>query len=214
MDARPFAILALAAFAGVAWARVRAVPSGPGVEWPDPPASPAAWLDATAAEWTAPVVDGVEQLLDEVDPMSAQRLSYDGLQRLKTEEGFSATPYFDYHGNSIGYGHLIRPGEDLTYVTEAQATELLLSDVEWAERAVAGAVTVPLTPGQFDALVLLAYNIGAPAFRASTLVRLLNAGDYDGAAAQFGRWVKAGGATLGALVDRRERERQLFEGTA
>lgn len=210
MNARAFAIVGLAAFAGAAWAaRTRPDAGGQGVDWPDAPASPLAWLDAETGGWPAAVFDDVAAAVG--GAAMTQRLSYAGLQRLKQEEGFSHTPYPDHKGYSIGYGHLIRPGESLTYVTREQGEELLLQDVTWAEDAVSAAVQVPLSVNQFDALVLFAYNVGAPAFRASTLVRLLNAGDYAGAAAQFPRWVYASGQVNQTLVARRDRERALFE---
>ena len=59
------------------------------------------------------------------------------------------------------------------------------------ERAVAESVRVPLNQRMFDALVNMAYNIGAYAFRESTLVRLLNEGKYIEAQAQFDEWVNA-----------------------
>lgn len=81
------------------------------------------------------------------------------------------------------------------------------------EPAVRRAVTVPLTQRQFDALVSIFYNCGVEALSKSTLVRLLNAGDTAGAAAQFPRWNMSGGKVLKGLDRRREAERLLFLGT-
>lgn len=205
MNARPLILFAgLAALSGIAYAAIRRPDtSGEGVDWPDAPAAP--WLDPVAL-----FDDAAGAVLGDV--MTAQRLSPDGLERLKVEEGFSEVPYYDFKGYSIGYGHLIKGLESFESITEEEAAALLASDVEWAEQAVSTSVHAPLTPNQFDALVLLAYNIGAGAFRSSTLVRLLNAGDFDGAAAQFPRWINAGGRVNTALVSRRQRERALFEG--
>jgi lysozyme len=132
-------------------------------------------------------------------------------------EGFAAVPYPDHRGYSIGYGHLIKPGETYTTIDPAGAWSLLRADVGWAERAVSAAVSAPLTQTQFDALVSLAFNIGAGAFKQSTLVRLLNAGDYPGAADQFARWNKsADGAGIlhvdPGLQTRRNTEAMLFSG--
>ena len=80
------------------------------------------------------------------------------------------------------------------------------------ERGIFDAVKVPLAQHQFDALVVLAYNIGLGAFRTSTLLRLLNKGELSAAASQFDRWNKAGGKTLAGLTRRRAAERKLFEG--
>jgi GH24 family phage-related lysozyme (muramidase) len=71
-------------------------------------------------------------------------------------------------------------------------------------------VKVPMTQGQFDALVSLVFNIGRAQFATSTLLRLLNVGDKAGAAAQFPRWNKQGGVVLAGLTARRELERQRF----
>jgi lysozyme len=71
-------------------------------------------------------------------------------------------------------------------------------------------VHVPLTQNQFDALVSFVFNLGVGNFRTSTLLKKLNAGDNDGAAQEFGRWIHAGGKALPGLVRRREAERALF----
>jgi len=80
------------------------------------------------------------------------------------------------------------------------------------EPAVRKAVKVPLTQRQFDALVSIFYNAGVSALSASTLVRVLNLGDYGGAAAQFQRWNKSGGEVMKGLERRREAERLVFLG--
>lgn len=129
---------------------------------------------------------------------------------LKRLEGFAATPYWDHKGYSIGYGHLMRDGESMTRVNEAQADALLSADLGPVENAVANAVTVELNQSQFDALVLWAYNVGVGAMRKSTLLKKLNAGDYDGAASEFSRWIFAGGVVNAGLVARRTEEQRLF----
>jgi lysozyme len=96
-------------------------------------------------------------------------------------------------------------------ITPAQAQKLLESDCFDAETCVNRTILVPLNQNQYDALVSLAFNIGAPAFRKSTLARRLNAGDYSGAAAEFRRWKYQAGKELGGLVARRKDERDLFE---
>jgi lysozyme len=69
---------------------------------------------------------------------------------------------------------------------------------------------VDLTQGQFDALCSFIFNLGCGAFQRSTLLRLLNESDYEGAAQQFGRWVNAGGMKLTGLVKRRAEESDRF----
>ena len=80
------------------------------------------------------------------------------------------------------------------------------------EPAVRKAVKVPLNQRQFDAVVSIFYNAGVSALTASTLVRLLNMGDFAGAAAQFPRWNQSGGAVMKGLQRRREAERLVFLG--
>jgi GH24 family phage-related lysozyme (muramidase) len=133
-----------------------------------------------------------------------------GLDVIRRFEGFSATPYRDAQGWSIGFGHFILPGEKYTTITKEKANELLKQDAATAAAEVRKSVTVPLNQNQFDALVSLTYNIGTGAFRSSTLLKRLNEGDYTAAADQFARWNKSQGETLAVLTDRRKSERDLF----
>ena len=80
------------------------------------------------------------------------------------------------------------------------------------EPGVSLVLRLPVTQGQFDSCVCLAFNIGLGAFRASTLVRKFNAGDIDGASAQFARWDLAAGQSMKGLRRRRAAERALFQG--
>jgi lysozyme len=110
---------------------------------------------------------------------------------------------------TIGYGHTktAKPGMK---ITEGGAEALLRHDLEWVESTINKHVKVPLTQNQYDALASFIYNVGAGAFRKSTLLRLLNQGDYDGAAGQFQRWNKAGGKVLKGLTRRRKAEAEKF----
>lgn len=137
------------------------------------------------------------------------RMSGDGLQALMRREGFAAEAYPDHKGQSIGYGHLIKPGENLTRVSQAEAADLLAADVAWAEAAVTAAVLVPLNQAQFDALCSFCFNVGDGAFKRSTLVRRINR--YDPAASEeFARWVYASGQVNPGLVARRADEAEQF----
>lgn len=167
----------------------------------------------TGAEGGDVEADGGVGILEQAgNILNDGKLSPDGLAMIERFESFSATPYPDYKGMSIGYGHLIKAGESLATVTPELAAQMLGNDVAWAEAVVNNSVSVALSQEQFDALVSLAFNIGEDAFKKSTLVRLLNSGDYQGAAAQFDRWNHAGGQVLQALTDRRAAERELFQG--
>lgn len=114
---------------------------------------------------------------------------------------------------TIGYGHTagVKMGQE---ITRERAEELLRAEVVRFEGYVDRLVTVPLTQGQFDALVAWTYNLGPGALEKSTMLRRLNAGDYTGAADELERWNRAGGQVLAGLVRRRAAERALFEEVA
>jgi lysozyme len=139
-------------------------------------------------------------------------MSDKGLQLIKDSEGFVGHVYLNAVGKpTVGYGHLIKAGEDFSDgLTEEQATELLQNDVKWAENAVAAAVTVSLNQNQFDALVDFTFNLGAGALQGSTLLKLVNQGKMDEAADEFPKWVHANGKVLPGLVTRRGAERDLW----
>ena len=91
-------------------------------------------------------------------------------------------------------------------ISVPDALNRLEKDVRVAEDAVRSCVTVPLTQGEMDAYTSLAYNIGKTNFCGSTLVKKLNAGDYQGACAELKRWVYVDGRVVQGLVNRREAE--------
>jgi lysozyme len=135
-----------------------------------------------------------------------------GFQLVKESEGLRLRAYPDSVGVcTIGYGHTrgVEPGD---ICDEDQALAWLLEDIACVETALGNQIFVPLTQGQFDALVDFVFNLGAGALAGSTLRRKLNAGDYAGAAAEFPKWCRAGNQVLPGLATRRARERALFEG--
>ena len=136
------------------------------------------------------------------------------LELIELSEGFRSMPYSDAAGvGTVGYGHKILSGEDFSAgLTEAQAKTLLASDAQRAAQAVDGLVTVPLNQNQFDALVDFAFNLGANALRESTLLRLLNAGNYAAIPNEMQRWIYASDKVLPGLVTRRKREASLWCG--
>jgi len=142
------------------------------------------------------------------------RVSEAGLQLIKRSEGFRSAAYLDAAGIlTIGYGHRILRGESYAGgIDEAQACRLLAADVQLAEEAVERLVKVPLTQGQFDALVDFCFNLGPARLAASTLLRELNAGDYEGARRQLLQWDHAGRAIIAGLKTRREAEFSLWSG--
>jgi lysozyme len=144
------------------------------------------------------------------------QLSTEGLDLIKKSEGFRGRIYRDVAGfPTIGYGHLIKPGESCPDgITGLQAVAILAADVQAAEQAVARLVKVALTQGQFDALVDFCFNLGAGRLAVSTLLRELNAGHHDAAAQQLLAWDHAGGAVNAGLKARRQAEFDLWTRTA
>lgn len=138
---------------------------------------------------------------------------------IKEFEGYRDRAYLCPAGKwTIGFGHTGPDVTKNTTCTMEEALELLYNDLARFVRAVSNAVRVPLTQEQFDALVCFVYNVGTGAFYASTLLRMLNKGDYLGAADQLLRWNKATvrgrKVEVYGLTRRRTAERALFlEGT-
>lgn len=169
-------------------------------------------------------VDAADKLIatayDDVTSMlgitlDEMHVSPSGIDLICNFEGKRLMAYDDGVGVwTIGFGTTIYPNgikvKKGDVCTEAQAKAYMAHDLKKFELAVSNVVTVPLSQNQFDALVSLAYNIGTNAFKNSTLVKNLNAGDIRGAANQFDVWVKAGGKRMQGLVNRRAKEKALF----
>ena len=138
------------------------------------------------------------------------------LDLIAKHEGFRDAVYLCPAGvPTIGYGTTHYPNGTAVRVgdptcTEPQARRWLENDAAGAGKSVDHLVSVPLSAGQHAALVSFVYNLGAKAFSGSTLLLKLNRADYDGAAGEFGRWVRGGGKVLPGLVARRADECALF----
>lgn len=139
-----------------------------------------------------------------------------GIDLIKRNEGCELEAYLDTIADppvwTIGYGETgpyVHRG--LVWTQEQADAGLRQRLADEFEPTVNAAISdAPTTQAQFDAMVSLAWNIGAPRFKSSTLVRLHCAGDYAGAAAEFEKWNKAGSKVIKALVKRREEERALY----
>jgi lysozyme len=146
--------------------------------------------------------------------MASIKISKAGINKIKRYEALRLNAYQDSVGKwTTGYGHLILPNEDYLMtgaITETQAENLLKNDLAKVEKVINGAVQVPITGNQYDALVSLVFNIGAGNFMTSTLLKKLNEGDYEGAAAEFPRWSYADGKQLPGLMARRANEQNVF----
>ncbi len=140
-------------------------------------------------------------------------LSGAGLELLKKAEGFRDRTYLDVAGfRTIGFGHRLLPSETfISGINLAQGESILVSDVQGAESSVERLVKVPLTQGQFDALVDFVFNLGASRLSGSNLLAYLNSGKYDAAAWQLLAWDHAGSHEIASLKARREAEFQLWQ---
>ena len=148
----------------------------------------------------------------------------DATLKLITEfEGFVPNWYPDSaHGwkvPTVAYGHTDAAGEPKYAATKnktftvAEGLEMLRRDLGQYESSVKKYVKVPLNANQLGALVSFTYNLGEANLASSTLLRKLNAGDYDGAAAEFARWNRANGKIMAGLTRRRLAEAALFKTT-
>lgn len=143
------------------------------------------------------------------------KISPAGIALITQFEGCALQAYPDASPRripTVGYGHTgagVLLGQR---ITQERACTLLAADLVRFEAAVSGMVTVPVTQEQFDALVSFAYNLGTQALLRSTLLRMVNSGDFKGASNEFQRWAHAGGETLPGLIRRRAAERDLFDG--
>ena len=142
------------------------------------------------------------------------------LALIKSAEGFVDHWYPDpAHGwkvPTVGYGHTDAAGAPFyadtkgKRFTEAEASAILLKDLEAYEDDVRDLVKVPTNENQHGALTSFTFNLGKGNLAKSTLLKKLNRGDYEGAAKEFGKWVNAAGRPLPGLIKRREAERKLF----
>jgi lysozyme len=143
--------------------------------------------------------------------MNNYQYSNSGLALTKQFEGLRLEAYQDGGGVwTIGYGHAGSGVCDGLFINEDQATQFLLADLQMAVEAVNRLATVAITQSQFDALVDFCFNAGQGSLASSTLLRLVNLGDFIGAVGQFALWVYAGGEIEPGLVARRKAEASMF----
>lgn len=143
-----------------------------------------------------------------------------GRELIEQFEGLRLNAYKDQRGIwTIGYGHTGPNVVQGLTITSAEADSFLAADLRIAELAVSHLVTVPLGQNQFDSLVSFTYNVGQGNLDHSTLLRLLNKGDYAGAAdamvtvdeaGNYHGWVYTNGEVNPGLVRRRLAEKKLF----
>ena len=144
--------------------------------------------------------------------IAALALSAAALVGLVAGEGYSDRAIIPVKGDrpTVGFGSTFKPdGAPVRMgdtITPQRALEWTMAHLGKDEAKMRACVRVPLYQAEYDAYVQLAYNIGADAFCSSTLVRMLNAGDYVGACKQILRWDRFQGKPLRGLTLRRQRE--------
>ena len=140
------------------------------------------------------------------------KISQEGLSLIKKFEGCKLESYRSSADVlTIGYGHTQGVFEGYK-ITQEKADELLQDDVCKFEVYVDYAVDSKLNQNQFDALVAWTFNLGPGNLRESTMLKVLNNGDYESVPREMKRWNKAAGKTLDGLIRRRLAESLLFEG--
>src|ERR1019366_8356581 len=117
-----------------------------------------------------------------------------GLELMKRAEGFRSRTYTDIAGcETMGFGHMLLPAESYPNgINVTQAEAILAADVREAEEAVSRLVKVPLTQGQFDALVDFVFNLGSGRLATSTLLKDLNRSEFEAAGRQILLWDRTG----------------------
>lgn len=143
------------------------------------------------------------------------KTSKNGIQLIKQFEGCRLKAYkCPANVWTIGIGHTEtvngKPIVEGMTITELMAETLLAIDLQKFENAINTKVKKPLTQNEFDALVSFVFNNGIGAFEQSTMLKLLNQGNFNLAAKQFDRWIYAKGKVLNGLKKRRAAEKALF----
>ena len=156
------------------------------------------------------------------------KVSQKCIQQIKIDEGVRNKPYqCPALLWTVGVGHVIDPHHAKVPFAERKTLpipagwdrvlsadeidDILRKDLARFEAGVLRLIKVPLTQGQFDALVSFSFNVGLGNLQKSTLRMKVNREDYEGAAEQFLVWTKAGGKVLPGLVKRRTHEKEMFE---
>jgi GH24 family phage-related lysozyme (muramidase) len=149
-----------------------------------------------------------------------------GIDLLKAVETLRLQSYDDQTGKdisswvegaTIGYGHLIAHNEWDLYkngITEAQAEALFVDDLLPFVRAVNRGVVADIEQHEFDACVILAFNIGANGFSNSSALKLINnpnaSTNYNSLESAWKAWKKSQGKTSQGLVNRRNAEWKIY----
>jgi len=141
-----------------------------------------------------------------------RHVTQDCIDLVEHFEGYRPNVYKCSGGyDTIGIGHLVKSGEDWSQgITKDQAREVLAKDLLSAERAVLRLTKVPLSDGQFDALVSFVFNLGSGCYQRSLLRQRVNREEHLDASNTFWMYRRANGKIMKGLVRRREAERILY----
>lgn len=140
-----------------------------------------------------------------------------GIAFIKRWEGVRLRAYQCSAGVwTIGVGHTAAMGDpkpvDGMKITESEADAILRRDLAAIEKDVASCLNVVVSQRQFDVLVSFVFNVGIGAFRKSTLLKKLNASDYEAVPSELMKWTRAGGKVVQGLVNRRKAEADYWRG--
>jgi len=139
------------------------------------------------------------------------KISEDGLELIKKFEGCETTAYQDSVGVwTIGFGHTKGVEEGQTCSVE-DAESMLADEMDEYEGYINNMVKVDLQQHEFDALVAWVYNLGPTNLGESTMLKVLNGGQFDRVPDEMNRWTRAGGKILEGLVRRRQAESLMFQ---
>jgi lysozyme len=158
------------------------------------------------------------------------KVSEKALKMIRHHEGVRQRPYrCPAKLWTIGVGHVLYPRQGALKIEERDSTpleykddrtfsmeevdDILRDDLNRFERGVERFCPVPLTQGQFDALVSFSFNLGLGVLQRSTLRRKLLRQDRQAAAKEILKYNKAGGQVLKGLTRRREAEYRMFTNT-
>ena len=158
--------------------------------------------------------------LEEARPVTAHKISADGLEDIKNSYTFSEQPYTDSDGNfSIGYGQQSWEGNPVTKTFPGSVTELSAStelerhinDPKAGLKGILGKnVRKPVTSSMYDALASFGHNTTEKEFSASSVLSQLNSGKFASAGKLLENYSSNSGDLTGKLDARRLTESTNF----
>ncbi|MCK9549142.1 lysozyme [Aquamicrobium sp.] len=168
-------------------------------------------LEEQNLEWRIRRGDDLDEIIRDLetggmpDRDPAGRVSENGLDFIRKQEGFTPVAKWDFKQHSVGYGTRGKPGERITVEEAERRLHVEAGAVsDWIEKK----VKVPLSQEQHDALVSFGFNLGTG--NLEKLLPDLNEGNFERVAERMLSFNKAGGRTQDGLRRRRQEEAMLF----